>query len=334
MGNATLDLNGTTNTVGGLAVASYSAASAVGTMLATPQSNPGKITVHFATLPAGIQVGQQVNANVGTSLVTLIDYSTNDVQIGENGTTGLNTSPLTFNFLATPITAASQTITNSSTTSPATLVFAGGPVASTFGGLITQATAAGTMATNLTVASGSLTLSGANTYSGNTTLVGGSLGLNFAATAAPATNILNNTANNSALVLAGGTLAVTGKASTTNSQRFNGATISGSSAIGLTAAAANPLSVNLGAITRNGTTSPGTVDITNPSGTLSATNGVLTSSGTPNQVLTGTGAAHSLRLVEWIGRRKTRQTVSLSRYPRWGVTRVAPPRHCRATPMW
>jgi autotransporter-associated beta strand protein len=135
---------------------------------------------------------------------------------------------------------------------------------------------------------GTWTLSGASTYTGPTTIYAGTLGLNFSAATAPVTNIINNTGNNSALTLGGGTLSLTGKASTSNSQRFNGLTArAGSSAIVLNAdVTANPLVLTLGALTR--ASGGGTVDFTLPTGTQDATNGVTTTSTTflNNNVLT------------------------------------------------
>jgi autotransporter-associated beta strand protein len=122
------------------------------------------------------------------------------------------------------------------------------------------------------------TLSAANAYFGGTFVNGGTLGLDFSAATAPASNIINNATNVSALTLGGGTLSLTGKASTTNSQRFNGLTaLAGSSAIVLNAnATANPLVLTLGALTR--ATGGGTVDFTLPTGTQDGTNGVTTTS--------------------------------------------------------
>ncbi|MEI8038655.1 MAG: hypothetical protein WCJ14_09715, partial [Verrucomicrobiota bacterium] len=99
---------------------------------------------------------------------------------------------------------------------------------------------------------GTVVMTGSSLYYGNTIVNAGTLKLDFSARAG-ATNVINSTANRSALVLGGGTLNLTGKASTTNSQQFNGTTLNaGSSGISLTAnATANPLLLTLGTLTRN-----------------------------------------------------------------------------------
>jgi fibronectin-binding autotransporter adhesin len=128
---------------------------------------------------------------------------------------------------------------------------------------------------------------GPNAYSGSTTVNGGTLRLDFSAAGAPTANILNNTANGSALVLSGGKLDIVGAAGATNSQRFNGLTVgSGNSGIALTAGSGGGVpTVTLGAtLTRN---TGGTLDVTDATGgnvtttaTTTLTNGVLSASST------------------------------------------------------
>lgn len=146
------------------------------------------------------------------------------------------------------------------------------------------------------------TLTGANTYTGSTTIQMGNLtsgqlvssNLNLAFATGALTNRLAATtplvlggsvASDAQTILGGGTLTLTGVASTTNSQTVNGLTIgAGNNNIVLAAnATANPLALTLGAITRN---VGGTLHITQPTGTLSATNGVQTTSGTAATILT------------------------------------------------
>ena len=76
------------------------------------------------------------------------------------------------------------------------------------------------------IGSGTLTLTGTNTYTGGTTVKDGLLLLGFNAAGAPASNIINHSANDSALVLAGGMLSIQGSASgIANTQQFNGLTL-------------------------------------------------------------------------------------------------------------
>jgi autotransporter-associated beta strand protein len=144
---------------------------------------------------------------------------------------------------------------------------------------------------------GTLTLAGTNTYSGATSVNAGTLNLNFSAAGAPTSNIISSS---SGMVLGGGTLNLTGSnASTTNSQAVNGTTFNpGLSAITF-AATPNPLSLNLGAITRN---AGSVLRITQPTGTLSASNGVLTSSGSAGQILLSNGVAFAtIGNSDWAG---------------------------------
>lgn len=137
--------------------------------------------------------------------------------------------------------------------------------------------------------SGTLTLRQAHTYSGPTVVNGGTLEFDFTAPSAPLTNIINNTANNSSLSLAGTTLSLLGAPGATNSQQFNGTTFqAGAARIQLTAAPANQLALNLGAITRQVGSS---VNFIPPGGTASGTNGVITSTGTAGNILLVDGVA-------------------------------------------
>jgi autotransporter-associated beta strand protein len=292
-GNATLNLNGGTYTIAGLSTSSYTSVTATGTAFNTGNSG-ARITVSFPTLPPGIQVGQLVTRGGSVAYVTTIDYATNTIGLGD--ASGI-TSSGTFTFSGSgPLndTTRNQAITNTNTANPATLIFAGGQTASVFDGQINQGAGA---STRLTVASGSLTLRRGGSYTGNTTLSGGTLVLDFNTNTSAANNIVNAA---SPLNLAGGTLSLNSTTSTTttaNAQAFGGTTISGSSAVQLTAnfQGGNPINprdsiaLNLGAITRT----TGTVDVTNPAGTLSTTNGVRTSSGSANALLTdASGAAY------------------------------------------
>ena len=138
----------------------------------------------------------------------------------------------------------------------------------TVGGIISGGAGAG-----LTKAgAGYLALSGDNTYDGATTINGGRLILDFSAAGAPGADIINSA---STLVMGGGMLNLTGKASTTNSQTFNDLTLnSGASSVVLAAnVTPSPLLLDLGNINRN---VGGTIDFNLPTDVQSGTNGITT----------------------------------------------------------
>lgn len=124
----------------------------------------------------------------------------------------------------------------------------------------------------VTVNQGTLSLSGTNSYTGNTVVNGGALTLGFNGTLAPVSNIVNTA---STLQAAGGTVTLTGKASTLNSQTFNGLTLNaGSTQFTATAGATGgSMTANLGTVTRN---TGGTINFTLP------TTGAITVSNSNN----------------------------------------------------
>ena len=106
---------------------------------------------------------------------------------------------------------------------------------------------------------GELVLSGANTYTGPTAVKNGTVTLDFTQTASPVNNIINPA---SALTLGGATagagttnyaaLIVNGKASTTNSQTFDGTTVDlGQAQIRANSGAGGSANITLGALARN-----------------------------------------------------------------------------------
>jgi autotransporter-associated beta strand protein len=119
---------------------------------------------------------------------------------------------------------------SSATSGTQTLTFAG-TGATYVSGAIGNGSAGGTVA--LTVAgagAGTVSLSAGNTYSGSTEINSGTLLLDFSAPGAPASNIVNYSANSSGLGFQGGTLAIRGAPSGSgNTQQFNGLTLWGGS---------------------------------------------------------------------------------------------------------
>jgi len=219
---------------------------------------------------------------IAVSPTTVLDLSTAGsgskttvYALGASGTIETGVAALNLGALTG---GTGSTLTNTG----ATVYSIGADTGSTFSGTIADGT--GTTGITKVNSANTLTLNGTNTFTGATTVNAGTLLLDFSASGAPATNIINNSANSSTLNLSGGTLALTGKASTTNSQRFAALSVNtGASAIVLNAnATSNPLLLTLGAITPNG---GGTVDFTLPTGVQSGTNGIVTT--TANAIPTG-----------------------------------------------
>lgn len=211
----------------------------------------------------------------------------NILTINRGGTFGMNANNRPSQFLGLAgegsINWSSATGGSNSGSNSFTIDGLTGTGTTTFGGVIQDASSY-----TLSITKSGLNtqvFTGANVYSGATTVNGGTLRLDFSAAGAPASNILNNTANGSALVLGGGKLDVVGAAGATNSQRFNGLTVgSGNSAIALTAGSGGGVpTVTLGGtLTRN---TGGTLNVTDATGgnvtttaTTTLTNGVLSTS--------------------------------------------------------
>lgn len=139
---------------------------------------------------------------------------------------------------------------------------------------------ANTFMGSLVVDGSTLSLGGTNAYVGTTTVSGGTLQLNFGASAAPTSDIINASSGLVAGgVRGGGTVTATGKNSTAVSQTFNGLTInSGATTFNITNGnSGGSTKVNLGAITRG--TPGGTVNFVQPTTntTIGSTNGYVTS---------------------------------------------------------
>jgi len=143
-----------------------------------------------------------------------------------------------------------------------------------FRGVLADGTGGGALSL-IKSGTGTQELTRASTYTGSTTVAAGTLLLNFAASGAPASNILGSS---SALIANGGTLSMAGSASAANSQTVNGLTVAaGFSTISLTPnTTPQNLVLNLGTITA---LTGGQLNFVLPGGTQSASNGILTTTG-------------------------------------------------------
>lgn len=231
----------------------------------TNNSYVGNLTIRTSTDANNLQLGT-ITAAVNAM------YDLGSVQIDSGGKLTLSYTSGGSETIGA-LTGAGNVRMNNSAGNTNTLIVGNGNGSGTFTGVIGGGS--GILAITK-VGTGTQTLTGANTHTGATSISSGTLALDFSATGAPVTNILNTTANSSSLSMGGGTLLLTGKASTTNSQRVNGLTVAGgSNTIQLAAnVTANPLVLTLGAISRTA----GTVDFILPTGTQSATNGITTTS--------------------------------------------------------
>jgi fibronectin-binding autotransporter adhesin len=238
-----------------------------------------------------------LSINSGVSLVGTITAATTLTVNGSGSTSiagvlanggGTGASlRLTYSGAGTLTLANTNTYTGGTTLSSGTLTaaaagaFGTGLVTVSAGSLTESAANALNGATQaLTINGGSAILNFANIYGGTTTLSSAAapaslplLSLDFSGAGAPTTNIINNgvtiTNNNitsgSGLALGGGTLRVTGStsAATTNSQAFNGTTVTaGLSTIALVNSSGNTINLDLGSITR--TAAGGTLNFMQP----------------------------------------------------------------------
>ena len=255
----------------------------------TIQNGAGTLTLQLANTNSGniddagtLSLAGPISITTGKT-VTFDGAGTTTVGGSIGSTTGAVTvSAGTTNFNGT------NTYSGGTTVSGGTLNLAGSSSSSSFtvsGGAFNE-TSTGVISgasVTLTQSGGTITLGGANTYGGATTVNGGTLLLDFSQTGAPTTNIINNTADSSALTLGGGKLQIKGKSSATNSQQFNGITLTAATAstIVLTQNSASSLSLSLGALNRN---AGSLLDITLPTtgsvtaASTSVTNGVFTNS--------------------------------------------------------
>ncbi len=218
------------------------------------------------------------NLNLGTGAVT--DSGNRTIAFAGTGTTLTLGGVLTNTFGAaqtTTVNGAGNTLVlggyalSNSATSYADVINGSGNV--TITGPVTDGGTATASGLNYG-GTGTLTLSGTNTYRGATVTNSGTTLLDFTGSNTGATRL----AATSTLTLSGGTFKVLGTdvAGQTTVQTVASTAVSASSTNLVVAKGGANLDLvvlNLGAISR---TAPGTLDVTQPAGTISATNGVTT----------------------------------------------------------
>jgi fibronectin-binding autotransporter adhesin len=236
----------------------------------------------------------------GISAGTITVYEARTTPVGSGAAGGPATGGVLSQTTTGSITGAAVLTLNSS------LAAGGTPSSATLLGnnTYTGATTVGTAQLNVTaspyvigrsaVVAPTLTFSGTNNGQGTITVnPGAALRLDFTPASAPTSNILNNSTNTTSVSLVSGTLAMVGRAGTTNSQQLNGVTFvtSNASAVRLTSGSAGTLNVTLGAFTRN---NGATVDWTLPASGSVVTTSTAASVGTNRILASATnGAAYA-----------------------------------------
>ncbi len=209
---------------------------APGTVVAAVLGNTG---MSNAAITAATNSGGAITNTSGTNTITNVDTSTLTVGRMVSGT------GIPANTFITAISGSTVTLSNATT--------AGVTAFNTYSlGSLTASTTANTSGGLTKIGLGTLTLNatqGASTYTGATTLNGGGLTLDFSTGTAVNSDLINS---GSALSLSGGTLTVTGRASTVISQAFASTTLNGGlNTFSVGAGTSTSTTLTLGTITRN-----------------------------------------------------------------------------------
>ena len=143
-----------------------------------------------------------------------------------------------------------------------------------FGGQINN----GSGTTGITMqGTGTQTLYGANNFDSGLTLSSGTLILNFNLSGAPASNIVSSTDAPASFSMGSGTLSLNGNSTTSNSQTLSKLTLPGGEASIQLTGNGQSLMLNFGNIQTQ--TAGSTINFTLPTGTQSASNGILSTVG-------------------------------------------------------
>ncbi len=258
-----LIINGTANTTIGGVVSGVSKGltySGSGTLTLSNVGNThtGTTTINSGTVTVSGNASSAPTVNGGTYNLTGTQSGNNNIIV--NATNATSGSFGTFSQSATGVVSGTGTLTiNGSQVFGATAGSATLLGNNTYTGTNTLGSAqSNNTASPYNIASlvaPTLTLSGANNGQASFSVnLGATLKLDFGAGGTAINDILNTTANTTGVTLTGGTLNITGKSATTNSQRIGGTLTFGSNtsnAVSLNAVGGGTLNVAFGGVTRN-----------------------------------------------------------------------------------
>lgn len=277
-GSSTLTLNGTGVGDNGAVYASATTSITGTSVVLGSASSIGVANTKTLTISAPISGAFSLTKS-GSGALTLTGINT------YSGTTAVNAGALTLDFTALAGNAGNQ----SNHIASSSILQLGGTTLSVKG--------VGTGSAITAAAWTGATTSGLLTFLAASNFTGVVVGQAVTGTGIPAgAYVVSIDAANKRLTISANATATSGTFTTTaatplTSQTFAGTTLNqGASAVSVNANAGGGTALTLGAITRN----PGsTVDFTNPSGTLAATNGIQTITGTASSFLSDSGVAYA-----------------------------------------